>query len=100
MEKYYKSDTFFCSDRQLAEDIGMHTDTVKRNKRYLAAAGWISYTAGKYEGKATEYTILRKFDRSKKFRPLHMCKFPTPPKIDSPAESTPLESPATSRPIQ
>ena len=67
---YYKSDTFFCSDKQIARDIGIHPDTVKRAKRYLAASGWIRYISGKYEGKATEYQILRRHDGSKKYLPL------------------------------
>lgn len=91
LSNHHKSDTFFCSDKKIAYDIGMHEDTVKRAKRHLAASGWIRYVSGKHEGKATVYTILTRHDGSKKYLPLWKAK--------SPADSTRLESPAPNRSI-
>ena len=91
MADHYKSATFFRADWQIASDIGIHSDTVKRARRYLAASGWISYVKGKYKGKATLYTILHRHDGRGEYIPLWQ--------MQSPADSIPVKSPAVSGPI-
>lgn len=91
MADHYKSVTFFRADWQIASDIGIHSDTVKRARRYLAASGWISYVKGKYKGKATLYTILHRHDGRRQYVPLWQ--------MQSPADSIPVKSHALSSPI-